>query len=56
MNPQESIVTTIVESNRANNCDIFDLVNSPLDLAYMVLAWHGTMKSDIENLQTNKIS
>ena len=32
INPQEPIVTTIPESSKTNNCDIFDLVNRKLDL------------------------
>ena len=33
MNPQGPIGTTIPESNRANNCNIFDLVISTSDLS-----------------------
>ena len=38
MKPQGPIVTTIPESNRSNNCDIFKLVRKMSDLAYMGLA------------------
>ena len=54
MNPQGPIVTKIPEYNRANNCNIFKLIIKPLDLAYMVLPWHDTMKSESENLKGNK--
>ena len=45
MKPQGPIVTTIPESHRANNCDIFNSVRKTLDLAYRGLAWYGTMKN-----------
>ena len=50
MNPKGTFVTKILESNRADNCDIFDLVKRPSDLAYRRSAWKGIMKSGSEKL------
>ena len=51
--PQGPIMTTITESNRANNCEIFDLVSKTLDLAYRDSPWYGTIKNESENLVEN---
>ena len=51
MKPQGPIVTTVIDSNRENNCDIFDLVRKISDLVYRGFMWLGTMKS--ENLVGN---
>ena len=53
MDPQGPIVTMIPESNRAKNCNIFDLVRKTPYFAYRGLLWYGTMKSEIENLVEN---
>ena len=45
VNPQGSIVTTIPDSNRENNCNIFDSVRRTSDFFYRVSSWHGTMKT-----------
>ena len=59
MKPQVTIVTTIPESNRSKNCDIFDLVSKTSDIAYRVSPCHGTMKNEtvnlVENLRDNTI-
>ena len=55
MNPQGPIVTLITESNRENNCNIFDLVRRTSDITYRRSMWHVTMKSESENLRGNKI-
>ena len=60
MKPQGPIVTAIPESNRANNCDILNLVSNMLDLTYRGLLWYGTMKNEtgnlVEKLRDNTIS
>ena len=53
INPQGPIVTMIPESNRANNCDIFNLVNRMSDIAYRSSPSYGTMKIVIKNLVEN---
>ena len=59
MNPQGPIVITISESNRANNCDIFNLVRKTSHLTYRGSPLYGIMKSEgenlVENLRRNKI-
>ena len=54
MNPQGPIVTTIPESNIANNCGIIDLVSRILDIAYRGSPWHGKVKNESENIRGNK--
>ena len=55
INPQGPIMTTITESDGANNCDIFKSVSRTSDIVYMVSSWNVIMKSDIENLvETSK--
>ena len=53
VNPQGPIVTTIPDSNRSNNCNIFDLFRKTSDIAYMGLPRHGTMKNESKNLVEN---
>ena len=52
-------MSKILESNRAKNCGIFDLIRNTSDLAYRVSSWHDTMKIEsenlVENLRDNKI-
>ena len=55
MNPQGPIVAMIPYYNRVNNCKIFDLASRPSYLSYRGSEWHGTMKSESENLRGNKI-
>ena len=55
MNPQGTIVTTILESNTDKNWNVFNSISRPSDLAYRCLAWYGTIKSESENLRDNKI-
>ena len=55
VNPQGHIVTIIPESNRANNCNIFDSIRRTSYLAYRSSAWHGTLKSESEKLTRKKI-
>ena len=50
MNPHGTIVTTTPESNRSNNFNIFESTRRTSYLAYGDLPWHGTMKSENENL------
>ena len=45
----------IPESNRASNCNIFDLVRKTSDISYRGSLWHGTMRSESENLVKNYI-
>ena len=54
MNPHGPIMTTIQESNRANDCNISDLVNRPLSISYRVLALYATILSEIENCRGKK--
>ena len=42
MNPKGPIVTTILESNSASNCNIFEYVRGTLGLVYRHSPWHGT--------------
>ena len=44
MKPQGTIVTTIPESKRMNNCKIFDSISRTSDLAYRGSLWHVTKK------------
>ena len=53
MNPQGPIMNTIPKSNRANNCNIFNLVIRNFDLTNTGSLWNGTMKSKSENLVEN---
>ena len=53
MNPQGPIVTTIPESNIANNCNIFNSIGRISDSACRILPWPGTMKIESENLVEN---
>ena len=46
MKPQGPIVTTIPESNRANNYVIFNSVSKTSDIYYRVFLWHDTIKSE----------
>ena len=59
MNPQGHIVTTIPESNRRNNCNIFKFVIRTSDLVYIRLPWNGKIKSGskniVEKLRSNNI-
>ena len=59
MKPQGPILTTIPESNRANNLDILNLFIKTLDIFSMVSRWHDTIRSEtgnlMENLRDNKI-
>ena len=57
MNPSRTIGIPRPQINRTrlNNFDIFDLFISPSDLSYRLFEWHGTMKSESENLTGNKI-
>ena len=48
MNPQGLIVAKIPDSNRANNCNIFDFNIGTLDLDYRESFWHGAKKSESE--------
>ena len=52
MNPQGPIVSTIPESNRTNNFEIFVLVRKTV-LPYMSSVWHVTIKIESENLVEN---
>ena len=54
MKPKGPIMTKISESNRVNNCYIFDSVNKTLDIASTVLPWYGT-KNETGNLVENLI-
>ena len=60
MKPWGPIVTTIPDSNRANNCNIFNLVIKMLYLAYRGLPWYGTTKNEagkpVETLETTQFS
>ena len=49
MNPQTPIVTTIPESSRSNNCNIFDSDSRTSGLAYRGFPRHEIMKSESEN-------
>ena len=51
MNPQGPIVTTISDSNRENNCDIYDSVIRTSHIFYRIWAWNGTTKNESENLR-----
>ena len=53
MNPQGPIVTTIPESNRANNCDILNSVSKTSDITYTSSPCHDTIKYEDENLVEN---
>ena len=53
MNPQVPIVTSIPDSNRASNCNIFDSSSRPSDTAYRGLAWHDKIKNESKNLGSN---
>ena len=53
MKPQVPIVTTIPESNRAKNCDIFNSFRKMSDLAYRASPWHVTIKNETGNLVEN---
>ena len=44
---------TIPESNTSNKYEIFNLVSSPSYFAYKIPEWHGTAKSESENLLGN---
>ena len=52
-------MTRIIESNRANKCDIFNLAIKTSDIAYRGSPWHGTTKNEtgnlVENLRDNTI-
>ena len=54
MNPHGPIVTTILESNSASNCNIFDSFRGKSDLAYRGSPWHGAAKSESKNFGGNK--
>ena len=53
MNPQGPISTTIPESKRANNFNIFESVSRASDISYRGFTWHGKMKSESENIVKN---
>ena len=55
MNPQGHMVTTIPESSRANNWNMFNFVSSTYYIAYRGFLCNGTTKSEIESLRGNKI-
>ena len=44
LKPQGPIVTTIPESNKSKNCDIFNLVGKTSVIVYRNSPWHGTIK------------
>ena len=48
VNPQGLIVTTIPESNRANNYDIFDFFRETSNISYMRLLWYGKLKAKVK--------
>ena len=50
INPQGPIVTTIQESNKTKNCDIFHSFIRTTDLDYGGLPWRIMIKSEGENL------
>ena len=53
MKPQVPIMNMIPESNRVNNCDIFNSVNKMSDLTYRGLTWRCTMKNETGKLVKN---
>ena len=56
MNPQGPISTTVLESNRAHNFDIFNLVSRTSDLAYRGFPWHVTTKIKVKILEATNFS
>ena len=46
-------MTTIPDSCRANNSDIFDLVRKTLDISFRGWQWHGKINSESEKLVQN---
>ena len=46
MKPQGPTVTTIPDSNRANNCSIFESVSIALDIVSRFSPWYVTMKCE----------
>ena len=44
MNPKESIMTIILDTHSAKNCNIFDTVGRTLNIAYRGYPWNGAEK------------
>ena len=51
--PTGTIMTTVPESNIANNCNIFNLVCKTSDQSFRGSLWHGAMRNETGNLLGN---
>ena len=55
MNPQGPILTMIPESNRENNCNIFDFIRRTSDISYRGSMWYIIVNIESKYLRGNKI-